>query len=124
MQIENLDLEKAKEIIIKWSEAKPFITRVHLFGSRVSGVSRKTGKAVRPDSDLDIAIEFTPFRNEDYLTTWIFEKEKWHKELLGLLGFLKDEHLDLEHYNHNTTHVAKYLKDNSIVIYTSREGNL
>jgi len=124
MQIENLDLKRAKEIIIKWSESKPFITRVHLFGSRVSGISRKTGKPVRPDSDLDIAIGFTPFSNEDSLTTWICEKEKWHKELLGLLGFSKDEHLDLEHYDHNTPHVAKYLKDNSIVIYTSGNGNL
>jgi len=121
MRIEKLDLEKAKEIIIKWAKSKPFITKVHLFGSRISGISKKTGEPVKPDSDLDVAIEFNSvFKNEDPFTTWIADGKEWHKELLDLLGFSKDEHLDLERYHPTETpHLDGYLKDNSILIYSS-----
>jgi predicted nucleotidyltransferase len=85
MIIESLDLEKAKSVIVDWAKSKTFITKVYLFGSRVSGTSKKTGMPVRPDSDLDIAIEFNNFsRTEDSFTTWTFESSKWHKELLNL----------------------------------------
>jgi len=116
MNIEELDLEKAKEIIISWAKSKQFITRVYIFGSRVSGISKKTGKPVRPDSDLDVAIDFEPFRNEDQFTTWIADSSEWSKELAKLLGFTKDEYLDLQHCN--ASHVAKYLEDSSVIIYT------
>lgn len=119
--MDNINLDKAKEIIIAWAKAKPFITKVYLFGSRVTGISKKTGKPVRPDSDLDVAIEFDKFSDkEDSFTTWICEKKNWHKELLKLLGFSKDEQLHLEcHRIGETPHVAQYLKDSSIPIYFS-----
>ena len=121
MRIEELDLDKAKEIIIKWAEGKPFITKVYLYGSRITGISKKTGQPVRPDSDLDVAIEFDEVREvEDFLTTWFFNGEKWHKELLNLLGFSKDEHLDLEWcHPTETKHVAEYIESGSIVIYST-----
>ena len=121
MRIENLDLDKAKEIITKWAKGKPFITRVYLFGSRITGISKKTGQPVRPDSDLDVAIEFDKVREgQDLFTTWFFNEEKWHKELLNLLGFSKDEHLDLEWYHPTETeHVAEYIESGSIVIYST-----
>lgn len=119
MRIEELDLDEAKEIIIEWAKQKPFITKVHLFGSRISGKSKKTGKAARPDSDLDVAIEFEPFPKEDRLTTWVCEGKKWHSELINLLGFTEDKHLDLESYHpQETSHVAKYLEECSLIIYT------
>lgn len=39
--MDGINLERAKEIIIAWAKAKPFITKVYLFGSRVTGVSKK-----------------------------------------------------------------------------------
>ena len=124
--MDNINLDKAKEIIIKWAKAKPFITKVYLFGSRVTGISKKTGKAVRPDSDLDIAIEFDGFSDkEDSFTTWIFEKRNWRKELLNLLDFLKDEQLHLEcHRASETPHVGQYLKDSSLFIYSKDIANV
>jgi len=119
MKIEELDLEVAKEIITNWAKSKNFITKVYLFGSRIAGVT-KEGKPVRSDSDLDVAVEFIPFPGEDFLTTWVGEVCKWRKELLTLLGFSKKEHLDLQHHHMQTTpHVAEYIKQNSIIIYSS-----
>ena len=119
--MDDINLDKAKEIIIAWAKAKPFITKVYLFGSRVAGISKKTGEAVRPDSDLDVAIEFDKFSDkEDPFTTWIFEKKNWHKELLDLLGFSKNEQLHLEcHRAGETPQVAQYLKDSSLLIYSN-----
>lgn len=119
MKIEESDLNKAKEIIIKWAINKPFITRVYLFGSRVTGVSGKIGKPVEPDSDLDVAIEHDKvYESEDAFTTWIADSKKWHRELIALLGFSKNKDLDLERYHPvGTPHIDKYIKENSILIY-------
>jgi len=120
MNIEELDLKKAKEIIINWAKNDPFIAKVYLFGSRISGIS-KDGKPVRLDSDLDIAIEFTPMPGDsDFLTTWVCERDKWHRELLTLLGFAKKEHLDLQrHHQTETPHMATYIEQNSMIIYSA-----
>lgn len=125
MEIENLDLDRAKKIIIDWAKEKPFITKIYLFGSRVTGISKKTGKTVSADSDLDVAIEFEKIStDENCLTTWTADSKTWHKELLGLLGFSKDEHLDLERYDPNETpHMDQYLKDSSILLYSSTSEN-
>lgn len=118
-----LNLGKAKNIIIKWAQAKPFITKVYLFGSRITGNSKKTGMPVRPDSDLDVALEFTKIsQGEDYLTTWVCESRKWHKELLGLLGFESDKDLDLERFHETETpHIVQYIKEGSELVYISME---
>ncbi len=123
MKIEDLDLKKAKNIIIKWAQAKPFITQVYLFGSRITGNSKKTGLSIRPDSDLDVALEFLRIsQEEDLLTTWTCEAKTWHKELLGLLGFANEKDLHLEWlYKIETPRVAQYIKEGSELIYTSME---
>lgn len=84
-------------------------------------LAKKTGKAVRPYSDLDVAIEFNGFSDkEDSFTTWIFEKRNWRKELLDLLDFSKDEQLHLEcNRIGETPHVAQYLKDGLLLIYSN-----
>ena len=121
MEIENLDLEKVKEVIVNWAREKPFITKIYLFGSRVAGFSKKTREAVRPDSDLDIAIEFDRISaEEDYLTTWTAEKKIWRKELLTLLGISKENHLSLNRYHpEETPEIHRYLKEGSTLIYSS-----
>ena len=123
MKIEELDLRKAKSIIIKWFQSKPFITKVYLFGSRITGKSKNTGMPVKLDSDLDVAIELTRIsQEEDLLTTWTCEGKKWHKELLDLLGFTNDKDLDLERLcETETPHVVQYIKEGSGLIYTSME---
>ncbi len=119
MKIEELDLEKAKEIIASWAKGRDFISRVHLFGSRLSGYSKKTGEPVRLDSDLDIAIEFDhSLGGEECFQMWMVDSDEWKEELLKLLEFEKTEYLDLQWYHPDMTeHVHQYLKDDSIVCF-------
>lgn len=70
MKIEQCNLTNAKNIIIKWAQKKPFVTKVYLFGSRIGGKSKKTDIPVTSDSDLDVALEFTEIsKDEDLFTT-------------------------------------------------------
>ena len=122
MKIEEFDLSRAKEIIIRWAASKLFITKVYLFGSRITGINRKTGELVRPDSDLDVAIEFdNVYETEDAFTTWIADGKKWHKELLTLLCFSKYDDLDLERcHPTETPHIVEYIKKDSLLIYEKK----
>ena len=119
MKIEELNIGKAEGIIIDWAKNKPFITKVYLFGSRISGKSHKTGENFRPDSDLDVAIEFDPIGNdENALTTWTADAKKWKSELLNLLGFSREQDLHLEWYHpEETPRLREYLNAGNRIIY-------
>lgn len=70
-----LDLEDAKHALRFWAEGKPFVRRLWIFGSRAKGMQS-------PKSDLDVAVDFDPVGNdEDCVTTWTFEGERWTEEL-------------------------------------------
>ncbi|NTU49686.1 MAG: nucleotidyltransferase domain-containing protein [Desulfobulbaceae bacterium] len=118
------DLEKAREGIIRWAELNKHITKVYIFGSRVSGCSKKTGLPVRPDSDLDVAVEFDKFDgDENLLTTWVGEADTWRKELAEQLGLSGEIELDLEwHHPMETPSVHQYLQDGSLLIYEREAG--
>ena len=113
------NLEKVRQIIVGWARTNNHITKVYIFGSRVSGFSKKTGQPVRADSDLDVAVEFDKFdEDDDCLTTWVCEADKWRKELSEKLNLPKEIKLSLDrHHPTETPHVHKYLKDGSILIY-------
>lgn len=120
MNLESFDIERAKEIIKQWAQERPFIKRVYLFGSRVTGI-RKDGQPVGQDSDLDVALQFDSFPGDsNLLTTWVGESKKWKEELLVSLQFSDTQSLDLQWYDPiETPHVADYIKKGSVVIYDS-----
>ena len=118
--MENLDLNRVREIIIQWAKERPFIKKVYLFGSRVTGI-RQDGRPVGQDSDLDVAVQFDVFPGDSsLLTTWVGESDKWHEELRVRLGFEDSKSLDLQRYDlKETPHVAEYVEKGSVLIYDS-----
>ncbi len=119
MMVEIFDLEQAKKIIIKWAKTNKHIKKVYVFGSRLADCSKKTGQPVRPDSDLDVAVEFDKFCGDDNcLTTWLSEADEWRKELSEKLNLGNKIKLSLEWYHPTETpYVHNYLQDSSEVIY-------
>jgi len=120
MSINNFDLEKAKKIVIEWAKEKPYIKKIYFFGSRITGVSKKTGEQVTAESDFDVAVEFDKFPgDENLLATWCHEGEKWQQELANLLGWDDKEDLHLEwHHPEQTPGMANFLDEESIVVYS------
>ena len=87
---------------------------MYIFGSRWRGYS-KNGQPVRPDSDLDVALEFDKLPvDENCLTTWCGEADKWKNELSEILELKDEVKLDLTWPG---LHVYQYLKDSSKLIY-------
>lgn len=119
MTVENFNLRQAKEIIAQWAKSNIHITKVYVFGSRQSGYSKKTGQSVRPDSDLDVAVEFDKLDTDDNcLTTWLNEADEWRKELSNRLNLGNEIKLHLEWYHSTETPTLhSYLQDSSEVIY-------
>jgi predicted nucleotidyltransferase len=72
-------------VLLAWAAAHPNIAKLHLFGSRASGVSE-------PWSDLDLAFEFDGI--DDDLAELIENSSAWKAELSSLLGLVvKDLYL-------------------------------
>lgn len=68
----------SEEAIRNWANAKPFVRRVWIFGSRARGDHR-------PDSDLDVAVEIDPVGNdEDADISWTADSNDWRAELSGV----------------------------------------
>ncbi len=106
------ELKVLKKVITKWAKLKPFIIKVYLYGSKCKGTNSR-------NSDIDIAIEFKPVGfDENCLTSWLFESEKWENEIQALLKGYK---LHLEYYEpNNTPRVKEALGECNIILY-SRE---
>jgi len=109
-----------QNIIIKnlrlWASEIPHMRRVFIFGSRVKG-------NYRPDSDLDIAIDFDKSENDtNCLATWIFHKDKWCKEIEALIPNMC---IDLEWLDpHGETPIIQASIDQaSIIVYKRNKLN-
>lgn len=90
-----------------WAESKPQIRRLWLYGSRIKG-------APRPDSDLDIAIEILPIRDEQDKEIFIDRTfREWRVELQNLSHFT----VHLEPWASEGTDVAKYVEETGVLIY-------
>lgn len=77
------------EKLAAWAEAEPGIAALHVFGSRARGNHR-------PDSDLDIALEFVDVDEE--LSALIVHRARWKRELSELTGLVvKDIELWSDH---------------------------
>ncbi len=96
-----------------WAQKHPLIRRIYLYGSRVRG-------DYRPDSDLDVAIEFYKRSGDDSLwVTGYFEIPDLKIELRELIPEYK---VQVEHLHPTRTpHVRKGIIESSILIYGSLE---
>jgi predicted nucleotidyltransferase len=83
--IPSSDLAIPRQRLVAWAATKPTIRALHVFGSYARGEAR-------PDSDLDIAVEFTAV--DDDLAELIFNCASWKAELTALTGIIvKDIYL-------------------------------
>ena len=71
------------ESLATWAKGHSEIEAVYLYGSRVSGISRRTGKEFRTESDLDVGLRLSD-RVEPPLTVWICEAQSWNEEIVAL----------------------------------------
>ena len=94
-----------------WAAQQPTIERVHLFGSRVRGVT-KEGSRVRADSDLDIAIELSS-AVENTIQAWIDHADQWRDELEHLLPHKIDTWL----LDDETRDLRRYVEQGSVVAF-------
>ncbi len=103
-----MDIETVKNIIAKWADSEPLVTKAYIFGSRARGDHGE-------DSDLDVAIEIEMRRgDENKLAIWIFEKQGLEDRLSRLIPFS----LQLEHLNGNETPtVLSGVERGSILVY-------
>lgn len=67
-----MELEVMERIFADFAERSGCVSRLWLFGSRVP----ESGKIPRPDSDLDVAVELLPQR-DDPLAVLLFEMPRW-----------------------------------------------
>jgi predicted nucleotidyltransferase len=102
------ELVRVKRPLRSWGEAKTFVRRLWIYGSRAKDLHR-------PESDLDVAIEFDPNDGEDCLTTWTFEGDAWQRELQGSLPW----RLQLEWYDPDgsTPRIERGIRDGGILVY-------
>lgn len=94
-----------------WAACQPAIWRVYLFGSRIRGMT-KEGGPVRPDSDLDMAVELMP-EIVDTFGAWMERVETW-REQLALLSPFK---VQLEALDAETPNVRRYVEEGGLLIF-------
>jgi len=104
-----MDLENIKKIILNWASSINYRIKVYLFGSRLKGTHR-------PDSDLDLAIEFLDLWH-DAVLLWFDYHEQWQNEL----SELTDLKVDLQLYDLENENIRAYIKENSTIIFESME---
>jgi len=94
------------ELLVLWARKQTNISKVHIFGSRVSGKNRK-------ESDIDIAIEL--IEKFDNLAYWIQVSNDFGKSLSSLLPY----EVDLQWYGgkSQTPTIDKALKKCSLQVY-------
>ncbi len=109
-------LEDAIRILVAWAASEPLIQRVFIYGSRVRGRSM-TGGPIRPDSDLDIAVE-PDAPADERLGTYIVEAAGWESTLAKLLPWCP--HLDF--YGAEAAVVCKAVAEAGGLIYTKTAG--
>ncbi|MBI4179448.1 nucleotidyltransferase domain-containing protein [bacterium] len=102
------DLEVARTVLSSWAAARSFVNRLWIYGSRAKGTHSSA-------SDLDVAIDFDAFDNEDRGTTWVCEGQRWQDELQASLPW----RLQLEWYDPDgsTPRIASGISDGGILVY-------
>jgi len=82
-------LEDLALAISRWAAARPLITRVYVFGSRIRGCTW-TGEPVRRNSDLDVAIELVEIDSENLASAFFDHAQGLEQELASLVPWRVD----------------------------------
>jgi predicted nucleotidyltransferase len=102
-----MELHRLQDLVSCWAAGLPCRTRIYLYGSRFEGTHR-------PDSDLDLALEFLePWVNPTL--TWFDKSEQWQRELSIAL----DIKVHLELYDDENGNVRAFIEKGSVIIYES-----
>jgi len=104
-----MNIKDLNEIIHKWASDLDFRIKVYLFGSRLKGTHR-------PDSDLDLAIEFLDSWHDAALL-WFDYHEQWQRELSKIIGL--KVHLEL--YDKGNQSIRAYVNGKAVIIFESPE---
>ena len=106
-----IEIDKLKKIVVRWAEEEVKSNcRIYLFGSQAKGTAN-------PDSDVNIAIEFSELKLESEKTLlWRDKHSEWGEYLSSTLE--KKVHLELFE-GKRSKRLAKALQNCSIVLYAS-----
>jgi predicted nucleotidyltransferase len=112
-------MDEIKAAINNWAAGYDCIRRVFLFGSRIRGTN-KDGGEVRPDSDLDIAIEIFDNFDQETLLYWQDHATVWRDQLRDLVRHIAGWPIQLECYHRDWfPKTYDYVTDSGVVIYIS-----
>ena len=73
------NLQSLANSVAQWADARPAIGKAYIFGSRVRGDAR-------PDSDLDLAIEFVPNLTTEATADWTEQSLSGLADLKAAIG--------------------------------------
>jgi predicted nucleotidyltransferase len=93
------------DAIRNWAASIPEVSAVYLFGSRVKGTAR-------PDSDLDVAIEFALDPTETHLVV-LDNQERWRHMLEAATGL----DIDFEPMVGDSPCLRRYIADHGVKIF-------
>jgi uncharacterized protein len=95
-----------------WNDLPQLDFRIHFYGSRRRGIER-------PDSDLDLAIEFPGIAEDgEALAIWMTSRKRWQAVLQEDLRVTVQ--LELYRGPDYTPAIHAYLWESSEVVYTTR----
>jgi len=102
-----MDIKRLSQIVTPWGVGLNYRIRIYFFGSRLK-------ETHRPDSDLDLAIEFLdPW--VDTSLAWFDYHEQWERELSHRAGL----NIDLQLYDIENENVRLYVKEKLTIIFES-----
>lgn len=73
------DLKSLANVIAQWADQRPAVEQVYIFGSHVRGDAR-------PDSDLDLAIDFVQNLTTEATSDWTQHSQVVGEKLKAALG--------------------------------------
>ncbi len=95
-----------------WANAEPYVARVWLFGSRVTGIRRpKSNQEDEPD--LDVAYEMEGAEPGELLAHSILFSDRWRRELASSIPVT----LDLQQADENDVMVLPTVRDHGVLIF-------
>jgi hypothetical protein len=102
--------------IREWAKKHPFIEKVWLYGSRISGVSSNTGTAPKADTDWDVAVEVSGANQQDRYELWKGFIDQAGDEMNAHINWKIDvQRCDL-HF-HDDSNVATAVKKYGLPVY-------
>lgn len=99
------------EALKSWAASKPKISRLYVFGSRVTGIN-KHGGPVRQESDLDVAVILSDDVHNRTLF-WMFDAKPWRRELAVLVP----HKVHLELLEPDTPELADHVTRSGVLIF-------